>query len=65
MKTPKKSDKKTSPTKPADAKKNIPKSVDTKAKSRFTDDDDDDFDEPLDEIGGLDDYNIDDDDDDY
>jgi hypothetical protein len=65
MKAPKKTDKKVTKKNVASGeKKNSIKPVTQKPIADF-DDDDDDFDLPLEEIGGLDDFNRFDDDDDY
>ena len=66
MGTPKKPSKKKPGSKSAGAKKTAPESVDPKAKKRIIDDEDDeDFDIPLDEIGGYESFEEFDEDDDF
>ncbi|WP_158992891.1 hypothetical protein [Mucilaginibacter sp. L196] len=66
MGTPKKPSKKKPDSKSAGAKKAAPGSVDPKAKKRIIDDEDDeDFDMPLDEIGGYESFEEFDEDDDF
>lgn len=64
MKTPKKTIKKAG-TKILDVKDNL-KTFDPKGTKHVIDDEDEDFDEPLDDLGGFDDLNeFDEDDDEY
>ncbi|WP_423148024.1 hypothetical protein [Rubrolithibacter danxiaensis] len=66
MKTPKKTESKTSKNGAiGGAKKLISKADSPKPKSRFLDEEDDDLDEPLDDLGGFDNLSDFDDDEDY
>lgn len=65
MGTPKKPLKKKPDSKTVGAKKIAPESVDPKAKKKIIDDDDDEFDMPLEEIGGYESFEEFDEDDDF
>lgn len=65
MATPKKPTKKTIEKSSAASKKITDKPVDSKSPNKFLDDEEDEFDLPLDDIGGIDDFNDFDDDEDF
>jgi hypothetical protein len=65
MKTPKKPTNKNSENLSEDENGHSDQPVDSKSKNKFVDEEEDEFDLPIDDLGGLDDFNDFDDDEDF